>query len=172
MSRFAILVLVLAPVAGTGQTDPGLWRFVHPNAKAVISIDWGRIRQSHVGTMLREKWVDTGPAAAIPGIEFLNDVDRFLISSPGQNPADERAEPPVLIVIHGHFEMAKIRKLLVTHGAKPQMFNSVQVYRPQDKNGKDLAFVLLDAQTILMGDARSIFASVERNARPAETPEA
>src|SRR5882762_9091745 len=158
-------LLLAAPAIAPAQTDPALWRFIQPNAKAIISIDWKHVRQSHVGTMLREKWVDTN-SAAMPGAEFLNDVDRFLISSGGQSAGDEAAEPPVLIVVRGHFDLPRVRKLLVTHGAKAQAFNSVQVYRPQGKNSKDMAFVLLDAQTIFIGDARSVFAAVDRNALP------
>jgi hypothetical protein len=160
----------LAAAIAPAQTDPALWRFIQPNAKAIISIDWKHVRQSHVGTMLREKWVDTN--STIPGVEFLNDVDRFLISSGGQNEADETSEPPVLIVVRGHFDLPRVRKLLATHGAKAQAFNSVQVYRPQGKNSKDMAFVLLDAQTILIGDARSVFAAVDRNALPASPADA
>jgi hypothetical protein len=171
MLRFPALLLLLASATANAQTDPALWRFIHPNAKALISIDWRHIRQSHVGTMLREKWVDAGPGANIPGVEFLNDVDRVVISSAERNPGDTAGEPPVLIVVRGHFDLAKARRLLTSHGARPQMFNSFQVYRPQGKNAKDMAFVLLDAQTILVGDSRSIFSSLERNAFPG-TPDA
>src|SRR5260370_42312703 len=114
---------LLAAAVAPSQTDPTLWRFIQPNAKAIISIDWKHVRQSHVGTMLREKWVDAN--AAIPGVEFLNDVDRFLISSGGSNAGDETAEPPVLIVVRGHFDLSRVRRLLVTHGASAQAFNSV-----------------------------------------------
>jgi hypothetical protein len=169
--------LLLAPVFANGQSDAGLWRFVHPNAQAVISIDWQRVKQSPAGAMIREKWVNAGalPIPPVPGIEFLDDVDRILISSPGQNAGEPAPEPdsdaaptfvpdaPVLIVVHGHFDLAKVRQVLVQHGAKAQTFNSIQVYRPQGKNAKDLAFVPLDAQTVLIGDPSSIFASLERN---------
>jgi hypothetical protein len=163
-------LLLAASGIASAQTDPALWRFIQPNAKAIISIDWKHVRESHVGTMLREKWVDTN--SAIPGVEFLNDVDRFLISSGGQNAGDEPSEPPVLIVARGHFDLPRVRKLLVTHGAKAQAFNSVQVYRPQGKNAKDMAFVLIDAQTILIGDARSVFAGVDRIAVPGAVADA
>jgi hypothetical protein len=163
----AMLSVVLAPFIASAQTDPALLRFVHPDAKALISIDWKRVRQSHLGTMIREKWIDGNPGGAIPGVEFLDDIDRFVISSPGRNPMfGSTEEAPMLVVVAGHFDLAKIRKLLDTHGAKPQMFNNVQVYRPQGKSGKEMAFVLLDAQTILIGDARSIFDRLEHSAFP------
>ncbi len=174
MSRFNCKFLPLALVIAIGcqaQTTPALWRFVHPDAKAVISIDWSRIRTSHIGTMLREKFGGQNPAAAIPGIEFLDSADRFIVSSSGKGGDNPAADAPMLLVVGGHFDLAKVRAVLLRHGAKPQQFNSFQVYRPQGKDSRDLAFVLFDPQTILIGDSRSIFASLERAASPATAPE-
>jgi hypothetical protein len=168
-STTALFILLAAPAMLSAQADPTLSRFIHPNAKALISIDWKHVRQSNVGATIREKWLNTGAdaATAIPGIEFLNDVDRFLISSSGRKSSDDTSEDtPLLIVACGHFDLAKVRSVLTKFGAKAQMFNSITVYRPQGENGKDMAVVLLDAQTILIGDAASVFASVERSAFP------
>ena len=170
----AVMIAILtAPLIASAQTDPGLWRFVSPNAKALISIDWKRVRQSHIGAMIRDKWITANPAAsAVPGIEFLDDIERFVISSSGRNSDDPSAEAPMLVVVSGHFDMANVRKLLAGHNVKPQLFNNVQVYRPQGKTSHDMAFVLLDAQTILIGDAHSIFSSLERTAFSTPPPEA
>ena len=166
----AMLPILLAPVIAHAQTDPALLRFVPNDAKALISIDWKRVRQSPVGTMIREKWVD---GSGIPGVELLNDIDRVVISSQGRNPVDAPAEDaPMLIAVGGHFDLAQVRAILSAQGARPQMFNNVQVYRPQGNSGKEMAFVLLDSQTILIGDARSVFASLERTAFPISAPDA
>lgn len=165
-------VLLLAPAVVSAQTDPALLRFISPNSKSVISVDWKTLRATHIGILLREKYVDVDPASAIPGAEFLDDVDRVIISSPGRAQADETSDPPMLVVARGHFDLTKVRKALADHGAKPQLFNSIQVYRPQGKNSRDMAFVLMDSQTILIGDAASIFASLERNANPAPAADA
>lgn len=165
----ATLSILLAQVVASAQTDPALLRFVPTDANALISIDWKRVRQSPVGTMIREKWVD---GSAIPGVELLNDIDRVVISSQGRNPADAAEDAPMLIVVGGHFDLAQVRGIFSAQGAKPQMFNNVQVYRPQGNSGKEMAFVLLDAQTILIGDPRSVFASLERTAFPIPTPDA
>jgi len=165
----ALFILLAAPAILNAQADPALSRFIHPDAKVLISVDWKHVRQSNVGVTIREKWLSTSAdaATAIPGIEFLNDVDRFLISSFGRKSSDDTSDDtPILIVAGGHFDLAKVRSVLAKFGAKTQMFNSIPVYRPQGENGKDMAVVLLDAQTILMGDAPSVFASVERNALP------
>jgi hypothetical protein len=170
----AFFILLAAPAILSSQTDPVLSRFIQPNAKALISIDWKHFRQSNVGTTVREKWLTagSGPSVTIPGIEFLNDVDRFLISSSGRKSSDDASEDtPILIVAGGHFDLAKVRSMLTAFGAKPQMFNSIPVYRPQGENGKDMAVVLLDPQTILIGDAPSVFASLERNAFPTPLPD-
>jgi hypothetical protein len=171
------LAVLLAPIAAHGQSEPALWRFVYPNAKALISVDWARIRQSQAGAMLREKWQSVAgmPMPAIPGMELLDEIDRILISSPGNKSPDESEQPPVLIAIHGHFDPAQVRRIFARFGAKPQAYNSFQVYRPQGKQAKDMAFVLFDGETILLGDAPSIFAALERNqlgpaAQPAPTP--
>ncbi|HTR39972.1 MAG TPA: hypothetical protein VMH80_29070 [Bryobacteraceae bacterium] len=183
--------LLLAPALGMAQSDAGLWRYVHPNAKAVISIDWERVKHSAVGAMLRDKFqaakaTATATAAPLPipqfpGMEILDDVDRILISTPGEpaakqaeaaNPdaptanapaATAAADTPLLIVVHGHFDLIKLKQLLAHYGTKPQMFNSTEVYRPQSKDGKDMAIVPLDPQTILVGDVASVFATLERN---------
>jgi hypothetical protein len=161
--RFASFSLALAPIVACAQNEPGPWRFIDPGSKAVIGVDWKRISRSPVGVMLREKWLDP-EAGAMPGIEFLENVDRFLVSSPGRDPGAETEEAPLLVVATGHFELPKIRALLLARGTKPQQFNSWLVYRPQGKNAKDLAFVLFDSETILVGDSRSIFTSLDRNA--------
>ncbi len=163
------LVILLAPLAANAQSEPPLWRFVNPNTKALIGIDWARIRPLPAGAFIREKWLTAGVLGAIPALELLDDIDRVLISSPGRNSADDSAdESPLLIVIHGHFDAAKVRKVFTRVSARPQAYNSFQVYRPQGKDrqgnsAKDTAWVLFDAETILYGDAPSIFATLDRN---------
>jgi hypothetical protein len=161
------------------QPDPAPWRFVHPNAKALIGIDWQRIRQTPVAAMIRDKWLNTGWAATVPGIGLLDQVDRVLISSPGnealQDTGDgaavEPSEAPLLIAVEGHFDATKVRRLFARLGSKPQAYNSFQVYRPQGRDSKDMAYVLFDAGTILFGDAPSVFAALDRNQFAAPVPE-
>jgi hypothetical protein len=171
-----VLAALLSPMVVSGQagadSDLPLWRFVYPNARALISIDWARIRQSPAGAMIREKWLTSGAMAAIPAVELLNDIDRVLISSPGKDSADDSAEPAILVAIQGHFDAARVRQVFTRLGAKPQSYNSFQVYRPQrrgqkrepeDSDARDTAWVLFDSETILYGDAPSVFAALDRN---------
>jgi hypothetical protein len=152
-------------MGASAQSDTGLWRFVRPDAKALIGIDWARIRQSQAGALFREKVLNAGalPIPNVPGLELLDDIDRILISSPGNKSPEDSSQPPVLIAIHGHFDPAKVHQVFNRMGAKPQAYNSFQVYRPQGKESKDMAAVLFDGETILFGDAPSIFATLDRN---------
>jgi hypothetical protein len=169
------LIALLAPAVAECQSDPAPWRFVYPNAKALININWQRIRQSPAGAMIRDQWLKAGPIAAIPGIELLDQVDRVVISSPGNETttgtAVEPANAPMLIAVQGHFDAAKTRQLFARLGAKPQTYNSFQVYRPRGADAKDMAYVLFDAGTILFGDAPSLFAALDRNQFAPPAPE-
>jgi hypothetical protein len=170
----ALLVAPIAAHAQSGPAAPVLWRFVDPNAKAVIGIDWGRIRQSPAGTMIREQWISPGALRGFPGLELLDSIDRFLISSPGRDSSDgsddDSGDSPILIAIQGHFDAAQVRQLFNRSGAKAQSYNSFQVYRPQDRRNRDTAYVLFDAATILYGDAPSVFATLDRNQFPQTAP--
>ena len=157
--RSIALGLVLLTGLAHAQTDAALWRYVHPGAKAVIGIDWKKIQQSAAGQMLHEQIA--GGTLPVPGIEFLPDIDRVLLSSPGGG--DDQAEPPLLIAVRGHFDQAAVKKALLGHGAKRQMYGAIPIYRPQGKNGKDFGFVLPDAQTILIGDIASLTSVLDKN---------
>jgi hypothetical protein len=152
-----LLSLLPAP----GQHDAGLRRYVHPKAKAVVSIDWLRVKQSPAGAILGEKFLNTGasvPIPKFPGAEFLDDVDRILISSPGQaweclrpgdpaikhghksqsNPEASVLETPVLLVVMGISIWQRSSKSWSTTRPSPRY--SIQVYGPQGKSAKHMAF--------------------------------
>ena len=169
VSKLVPLVLGLATVVASAQTELGPWRFVPPNSKALINVDWSHVRKSHLGTMLRERVVDN---AGVPGTEFLDSVDRFLICSTGKPADDPEAEAPLLVVVSGHFDLARVRTTLAQYRLKPQKYDAFLVYRQQGKNAKDLAFSLFDAQTILIGDSRSVFAALNRSTFPPAEPAA
>jgi hypothetical protein len=160
-ARYFVFSLLIAAPLAIAQTDSSLWRFVHPKAKAVIGINWGRIQQTSAGELMRERMGNF--ALPLPGLQFLKDIDRVIISSTGNPNPDQQTDAPILIAVRGHFNLAEVRKALIDHGAKRQMYGEFQVYRPQEKGGKDLAIVPLDAQTLLIGDAGSIFSSLEHN---------
>ena len=155
----ALTILVSAGALASAQTAGGLWRFAHPQAKALIGVNWKVVRDSQAGRMMRDK-LESGIAEAIPGIEFLNDLDEALISSPG--PTEGRAEPPALIAVRGRFDRARVKALLVRYGARKQMYGASVIYRPQGESGRDFAIAQIDEHTLLLGDVGSVLAGIDR----------
>jgi hypothetical protein len=154
-----------------GQTDPRLWRYLHPDAKAVIGVDWGRFQQSVVWTMMHDKLGALPvPMLAFP---FLKDIDRIVLSTPGsaEGQPDVKAGAPILIAVRGHFAPDAVRKALADQGAQRQIYGKFAIYRPVGKGGsQDLAFVLPDPQTVLIGDLASLCAALDRNEFSPATP--
>lgn len=171
--------LLIAPgislAQAPAQSDRALWRFIDPSFKAVIGVDVARIRQSRTGAILREKWLRPETAPHFPAFELLDDIDRGLISSPGKGlpgfgDSEGFNDSLIVMAFQGRFDPPKVRQLLTQMGAKPQSYNSFQVWRPKSQAGKDMAFVLVDATTFLFGDAKSIFAALDRAQFPSSSP--
>jgi hypothetical protein len=160
-ASFIALTLLAASQTLMAQTDASLLRFVNPRAKAAIGINWGRIQQTRAGELMRDRFGDS--PIPLPGVDFLRDVERVVITSTGSPNEEDPQEPPILMAVRGRFNAADLRKLLVERGAKRQMYGDFSVYRPQDKGGKDLAIAPVDAQTVLVGDAGSVFSALEHN---------
>jgi hypothetical protein len=168
--------------AQSAQSEPALWRFVMPNASAVAGLNWARIRDSPAGAMLRDKvlaerWTSHHALAAFPGLDLLDSVDRILISSSGaiapESPSDSgdargengdspTSSSPILVAAQGRFDPVRVRELFARSGTR-QSYNAFQVYRPKSKQNRNMAYVLFDPQTILFGDAPSVFAALDRN---------
>jgi hypothetical protein len=158
MSRRALAFLWITALAlsPAGALAEDLWRFAHPDAKAIIGINWARLRPSKLGTLLAER-IAASPGE-IPGLEFLDEIEEVLISSPG---SDAETEPPMLITLRGQFNLEKIRRALLSHGAKQQRFPAFSMYRLQTGANRNFGFVLKDARTILAGDVASLAHAAE-----------
>lgn len=140
------------------------WRFIHPDAKVFVGIKVRRLRDSQIGTMMRDE-VKTSEMAAelptFPGADLLNAVNEVLISSPGRSEgAPEDGQPPVLLKIGGDFDANRIESFFGSAGAKMQKYRHYRVFR--HKGDGDMAASLVDPHTLLVGDAPSLFAALER----------
>ena len=155
--RFAGAVLLLA-VCSTPAPSAELWRFVHPDAKALVGIDWRQVQKSEVGRWFQQRWIS---GMSMPGPEFLDNVEQVLISSPGPPLGNPNGEPSLLVAIRGTFALDQVKSALLRQGNTPQMFGAVPVYRSRDNS--EPAFALLDAATILIGDPHALYSTIERS---------
>ena len=160
-SRSLIAALVLGNFITQAETTQSLWRFGHPNAKSLIGMHVQGIRQSALGRTLEEQWRGA-LGKSFPELDLIDQVDSVLVSSPGSKGAADNGEPPLLAAASGHFDLIRLRQSLLGHGATSQWFDSVAVYRPHGKGSREFAIAPLDEQTILAGDAQSVFSAIER----------
>lgn len=165
VNRIVAVLACLCPLA-SAQTDDGLWRFVHPNAKALIGMDVQRIRSSRVveemSTQLQGLPMPAGVTLQFPGMDLLHQIDRVIISSPGRTLNSAEEEPPLMIAVSGKFEPVKLNQMFVKAGARRQVYDAVTIYRLQDEKNSDFGFVVLNSQTLLIGDAKSLFTVIDR----------
>ena len=70
MKRLCLCILLVAALsvplfAASGSTSmPSFWRYAHPDAKALIGVEWNRILHSSVGTEIRQKLHEGGSDGA------------------------------------------------------------------------------------------------------------
>src|SRR5258708_8648523 len=80
----------LAPVQADAQTDAGLWRFVHPNAKTLVGLDGQRIPTPHVAQEMAAQWqsmVSSLPVT-LPRTDPIKAIDPVRVSAPGGDGKD------------------------------------------------------------------------------------
>lgn len=157
--RVRLLILVFLGLMAAWGAEPGgtLLRYAPPDAKAVIGISWRAARQGPLNEYVQRR------PGSVPGQEFLDQVDELVLCSTGIGVDDK--EPPVLVILTGKFDLRRMRQELTAHGARPQQFEGITVWR--SKRAGDISFVLVDQETVLAGDAHSIYAALNRAAAPA-----
>ncbi|MGO9239805.1 MAG: hypothetical protein ACLQBJ_03255 [Bryobacteraceae bacterium] len=193
---FCLLAVAVTAAAQSSASWPKAWNLAHPNATALIGIDVRGIRQSAIGQSIGEQVKSALPAlpamalskapggAPLPGKEFLDDIDRILISSPGlktppakasaaRTPAAKppaagagaKENPPFLMIVTGHFPAEHLQAFLK---GQPRVQDTVDVYSPDPSGKSSLARV--DENTLLFGDSASVRSAIERRNSPPASP--
>jgi hypothetical protein len=171
-----------------GQTANAL-QFTHPDAKVLIGVNVRQIRNSAAADAVKKSFTEqfqnvqkTG--FPIPGLEFLDDIDTVLISSPGNAPVSavsaapsrpragsppvvSRKDPPFVMVIEGTFPASHYQLLLQ---GQPRTIRGFSVYKPPKSEGFSVA--VIDDHTMVIGDDKSLPAALGRRGQaPAESAE-
>jgi hypothetical protein len=158
--------LLSAPTPVEGPpTVPSFWRYVHPKAKMLVGIDFGRIWRSQAGQRIRRGLEEAGmrKISAESGFGFMPDIDRVLLSTTGETPKKGQ-QPPVVLAIQGKYESAAVRRDLAKKGAVRYSYKGAEIYRrPATKGGSsnNMVLALVNPQTMLMGDGPSIKAAID-----------
>jgi len=142
------------------QSDSGL----------VLGVEWRRVIKTPVGASLVEQ-IQKSPFSQIPAFQsfqdaILHDVDSVTISIPSSGLNAGVEQPPVLLVVKGRFETAKLRGMLAKKGQTAERYSAVELLAPPDSSPKSkpglTRIALLDSNTILVGDRTQVRAAIDR----------
>lgn len=155
MRLFAFLLLTVPAAA---QSYPAVWNLAQPDTKALIGINVSSLKESSVAkSYAADVQKNSVGMLSFPGLELLSDIEQVFISSPGAKTANPKENPPVLIVLSGHFTREHLRMMLKgTH----RPYHSVDIYPPSGAGNVSTA--ILDERTVLLGDTASLMGAIDR----------
>lgn len=159
----------LAPVTVTSV--PTYRRYVHPEAKAMAGIDWARIVLSPLGKKLSAQMDAMGvkKKAALEGMDFVSDIEKLMLSTPGEPGAHEgkvklSEEAPFVVAMQGRFKIEALRKSLIGRKASRLVYQGSEVWMPAKG---DTALAIVNSQVMLVGDRKSLKATLDAQAAEA-----
>src|SRR5712692_6061005 len=138
MNRLGFVSYILLAATAAAQSLLPSWSFAHPDAKALIGIDFRNLRESAAGQSFGGEFDKAGPGMfQFPGMELLKEIDQVFISSPGAKPGNQKENPPFLFVVTGHFAADHVHQVL--HGPH-KTYRTVDIYSAGDgSNAANLA---------------------------------
>jgi len=157
------LVAAVAVFAGPASiSTPAVWRYAHPQAKALVGIEWTRLANSPVGQQLRAKMGESG-MPSVPGIELLDSIQSVFISSPGNPPGSTDEQPPAVIAVQGTFDLDQVRTLAAQSEARESEYDSIPLLENQTENGAPMVLALVSPEMLLLGDVDSVKAAIDHH---------
>ncbi len=145
-----------AQVPAVGPAED-LWSYTLPGAKVVAGIDWQRAKSSETGAMLMKKLLATPGAKSKmtqAGLDFVDGLDRLLITSPGQGP-DSGGKNAAVIAAAGRFDRAKLKKSMPA-GTAIERFRGIDLFVPPSAKAGEMVAGWVSGTLMLMGDRDSI----------------
>jgi hypothetical protein len=163
-----MVVLAFCLGAGlTAQTAEGtLWRYVHPEAKFLLGVDWQKAKVSPVGRMISQKLAaqtNLKSAKADKGLRMLEKVKLVLVSSPSVEGMSEGTPGRVIVALEGKFDKAEFRQLL-PEGTAVERFKGVDLFVPLKAKKDEMLAAYVSEQFALLGDRASLTEVLEGGA--------
>lgn len=161
--QFVAVCLACSGLA-TGQTTDGtLWRYVHPEAKFLMGVDWAKAKNSPVGRMLTKQLTSQKGARVTTsgkGLEFVENLSRVLISSPSLETVSAESPGQVLIALEGKLDKALIKKTM-PDGTAIERFKGVDLFLPPKGKGDEMLLAYVSEQFAVLGDRESISTALD-----------
>ena len=151
--RVAAMGLLFVVLVWGQSSTPVYWRYAPAEPAMLIGVDWRQASQSNLAGLI-------GGAAA--SLDFAEEITNLLVAvEPGAG------NGRFLATASGRFNLAKLRRMAATDGAKAARYRGVEVF---SAGGTEVA--VLDGWVLLVGDTASVRAALDRGnaATPRESP--
>jgi len=150
--------IALAAARVVLAADFALQEYLPPDTKVVMGLRVRALTESSLfqqtgdqAKSLSDTWTKL---SAFAGFDPLHDIDEVLLTS-----AADRENAPALLVIRGRFNLENL-------GAGAERYRGVALRGSSDKKATSV-LALLDANTVLAGEAPIVKAAIDRRGQPA-----
>ena len=139
--------------------DPGLMRFMHPDAKVVAGAELPKLMRSELGRFMQQPF-GSALRGELGGLDLAGQIESILLSSPGGG----TGQPRFVVALRGKFPAAKLREMVLRQGGLSRRYAGVELLEPGPDSGEEAWLALVDPHTMLAGDPESVLDVVERRA--------
>ena len=159
------LVLLLAgtlvPWMAAGGQQAGLtgdpWRLVHPQAKWILGVDWGRARNSAAAQILQRQFAgaQTTLSSTGMGLGALTSVERIIASGLALEGAMKEAPEGFIVAIEGKIDRSRLKKELPP-GTAMEKFRGADLFVPPKAKPNEPLLAVVGDGLMLMGDRKAL----------------
>jgi hypothetical protein len=158
-----LLSVFLLALPACAAEDSGAFDLLPPGARIVFGMRVRAVVNSTLAQSLNSEIQgasgDWQKLVAGVGFDPLHDLDEVVLASTG-----EGKEAPVLIVVRGKFDTARL-------AAKAEPYHGVPLVSMGEKvsaGGKPAILAILDSSTVLTGDPEEVKAAIDRRGSPTQ----
>lgn len=159
----ALVMLLLAPAAAAAlpgqppRMDSDPWRFVHPEAKWILGVDWARARDSAAAQVLKRQFAGAESQVRTSGFGFSAVValDRILASGISMETAGGADPEGLVMAIEGKLDRALLKKELPP-GTAVEKFLGADLYVPPRAKPTEPLIAVVGDRLMLMGDRAAL----------------
>lgn len=156
MKRLSLLAILAAGAAA----QQGSWRYVAPESRLIVAMDWRKVLESPYSAQLRRE-VPAEAATVLGGVNFIQGIEHALLAKDASGD---------ILVLDGRFDFAQLRELATSEGAKVDAESGVEIMVPPDAGDDATLLALLPPRRILLGRRDAIEAALDRSAKGGGAP--
>lgn len=150
--RFTSIATCLLAGLVTGQSSPTWWKYIPPEATAVVGIQWKQLRTTmFAGAVSAE--LAPGGDLGFPDLEILRSAEQILIGS-----------PRLLAIEYGTFPHEKLREQATKQSFTRRMVRNAELWLNPEKESLSVAYI--SEKLLLVGSAATLESEIARVADP------